>query len=931
MKIKECKVNHLNKPVGYEMNSLVFSYKIDNAKGRYQKEARITISRNSNMTDLVYDTGWKSDIDSFGYEIEMELEPRTRYHWDVTVRTDCGEEAVSEVQYFETGKIEEEWHGQWITCDGQEERHPIFQREITLKKTLMKARLYIAGLGLYETFIDDRRVSDEYLTPYCNAYDKWIQYQTYDITPDLQEKRKAMIEVMLGNGWYKGRFGFDRKMNTKGYYGDSWKLIGEIHLEYEDGTKEVIGTDEKWNVRRSTIIFSNIYDGEWQDDTLSGVPAESVVIDEWKAPKLTARYSVPVKIHEELSVQEIIHTPAGETVLDMGQNFAGIFCLRVQEPAGTVIHLQFGEVLQEGDFYRENLRTAKAEYIYTTDGKERVIKPHFTFYGYRYVKVEGIKDIKKEDFTGLALYSDIAPVGVLQTGNEKVNRLIENAKWSQKGNFIDVPTDCPQRDERAGWTGDAQVFTATASYLTDSFAFYRKYLYDIKNEQSSHGGMVPKLVPTFGNQGTSSAWGDAICIIPWILYQFYGDKTILRETYESMTSWLSYIEAKDGNDHGWRREFHFGDWLALDHPSGKPDESEGGTDKGYIADCYYLNSLNITSKTAAVLGKETESVKYRKRANELLEEIKKEYFTPNGRLAVTTQTGYALASYFGVAPNRQVNTQLLKESLQVRGNRQQTGFVGTPILLNALSEVGLDQLAYDILLNEDYPGWLYAVNLGATTIWERWNSMNSDGTVSSTGMNSFNHYAYGTVVEWLWRYGAGINPSEEEPGFREVILTPKFNYEMGTLTASYHSVAGTYRTSWRVIDKEQVEYAVSIPFGCRAKLSLPFIGEETLTDKSNPLFADVREGICYLKKGEYRIRYHLTQPLAETLTADMPVKKILENKKAVALLSKIMPSIVNLPVSMKELPLTRLIDRYAANQEAAEDKQLQLNKMLRDI
>lgn len=359
--------------------------------------------------------------------------------------SDAGETAVSEVQFFETGKRNEAWTGKWISCDSKENRHPYFEKEIVPAKEVAKARLYVCGLGLYEVYVDEKRVGDEYLTPYSNDYNEWVQYQTYDVTEEVS--KQGMLRVLLGNGWYKARFGFSA-FEDKGFYGNEWKLIAELHLTYADGSEEVIGTDESWQVRRSKIAFSNLYDGEHRDDTLSELPLEKAVFCEAPKGELTERMSLPVTIHETFEPKELLHTPAGELVFDMGQEFTGIFKLHVNVPAGTKIHVQTGEILQRGNFYNDNLRSAKSEYIYISDGTEMDLVPHFTFYGYRYVKIEGIPDLKKEDFTGLSYYSNITATGWMKTGSDLVNQLISNVRWGLKCNFVDVPTDCPQRDER---------------------------------------------------------------------------------------------------------------------------------------------------------------------------------------------------------------------------------------------------------------------------------------------------------------------------------------------------------------------------------------------------------------------------------------------------------------------------------------------------
>ena len=362
MKLYDLKVNHLTNPLGFRMESTTFSWKVTEAQGKRQTAARVQVALDEALAQTVFDSGWDETASSLAYPVELNLKPRTRYYWNVEVQSDAGESAVSETQWFETGKMQEEWAGKWITCDNSEQRLPFFTKEIIPTKEVKSARLYISGLGLYEAYFDGEKIGNEFLAPYSNDYDEWVQYQTYDMTEML--KKQGKLSVLLGNGWYKGRFGFSA-FEEKGFFGDEWKLIAELRIVYADGSEEVIGTDESWKVTRSNLTFATLYDGERRDDTLQALSEESAVLCD--APKgiLTARMSLPVTVHETFTPVELIHTPAGETVLDMGQEFAGIFKFRVHEPAGTKIHIQTGEVLQQGNFYNEILRTAKSEYIYT--------------------------------------------------------------------------------------------------------------------------------------------------------------------------------------------------------------------------------------------------------------------------------------------------------------------------------------------------------------------------------------------------------------------------------------------------------------------------------------------------------------------------------------------------------------------------------------
>lgn len=879
MRVYDAKVNHMTNPMGFFMDGVSFSWKVDEARGKAQKAARVRVAADEKMQEILFDSGMDEQADSLAYPVELALAPRTRYFWQVTVLSDAEEEADSEVQWFETSKMSEEWTGKWLTCDSTEKRHPIFSKEIAPAKEVAKARLYVTGLGLYEAYIDGKKVGDEYLTPYSNNYNRWVQYQTYDITDQIAGGGK--LSILLGNGWYKGRFGFSA-FEDKGDYGNEWKVIADVVLTYTDGTEEVIGTDESWTVTRSRIMFSNLYDGEQIDATAPELPAEEPTVCDAPKGRLEARRSLPVVAHEHIKPVELIHTPAGEQVFDMGQNFAGIFTFRVKEPAGTKIHIQTGEVLQKGNFYNENLRSAKSEYIYISDGNETVIRPHFTYYGYRYVKVEGVSDLKIEDFTGLALYSDIEMGGDVETGHDLVNQLVSNVRWGMKGNFIDVPTDCPQRDERMGWTGDTQVFSPTATFLADTYAFYSKYLHDMYTEQMDLDGMVPDVVPSAGVHSTACVWGDSSCIIPWNMYQFYGDKKILEDQYDSMRNWVDYISRVDGDNHGWRSVFHYGDWLALDNPSGKTDEVMGGTDEGYIANVYYAASAGIVAKAARVLGYEADAKTYQALCDEQFEEVKKEYFSQTGRCCIKTQTALILALKYHLSENEELTKKTLRLLFQISGDKLKTGFTGMPLMCPVLSENGMNDLAYTLLLNEDYPGWLHEVKLGATTVWERWNSLDENGDISSTGMNSLNHYAYGSILEWVFRYVTGFRVSEEHPGSRHLLIAPTLNWKLKRAKGSYHSAAGTYETSWELADPSHVTVKVTVPFGCTAEIVLPLVSQETLADQSNPLFADVRDGKCFVGAGTYEVSYETTKPAKKMYSTYTPIQELVNNPEIVS-------------------------------------------------
>ena len=925
MKITHCQVNHLNDPLGFSYGKApVFHWVVEDAAGTKQTAARIVVEKVDRCTgqrEAAADTGWKAQ-DSLAAPVAVALAPRTRYVWTVAVRTDgevngAPEEAVSGEHFFETGKMDESWTGKWIAAENTEEpRHPIFSKEIRTAagRTVAGARLYISAAGLYEAAFDGNKIGNEYLTPYCTNYHAWFEVITHDVTDQIKGIAgggSGVLSVMLGNGWYNGRFGFtpDPVPHFKG----GTKLIAELHIAYTDGTEEVIGTDESWEVTRSNLIFSNIYDGEQRDDTLPAVPAEKAVLAEAPEGALKDRLSLPVVVKHELPVKELIHTPAGETVLDLGQNQAGIFRLHLHVPAGTRVHLQVGEVLQQGNFYRDNLRTAKAEYIYISDGRELDLVPHFTFYGYRYVKVEGVPDLKAEDFTALTLYSDMDQTGGMTTGQAKINRLLLNAEWGKRSNFLDVPTDCPQRDERMGWTGDAEVFSPTALFQSDAYAFYRKYLYDMATEQASHDGMTPDVVPAFDVYSCACAWGDATTIIPWNMYQYTGDDSILRQHYDAMKAWVDYCDRLDAKDWGWRNHFHYGDWLALDG-GGAVDECLGGTDEGFLAEVYKLYSTEIVRDTAALLGRTEDAAEYGRRCETDLEEIRKEYYSPTGRSCIDTQTAYLLALKFGLSTDPERMKERLIRKLNKNDRNLQTGFIGTPLLAEGLTECGRSDMAYHLLFHEGFPGWLYEVNLGATTIWERWNSMLPDGSVSSTGMNSFNHYSYGAIATWLYERVAGLRRDPAVPGFRRVLFAPLVNWKLGHAEAEYQSAAGFWKSAWEVKDDHTLEVHLTVPFGCEAQVTLPHFDPASLKDgaenaacRTNPLLQRQSGSDFLAGPGEYCITYRTDVLLRKVYSTRMPIRELLETPEVKKVLMELIPQITQLPEQYRGMDIRTMV------------------------
>lgn len=852
MVIKRLKTNRIVNPLGFELKTPKLSWVVEEAKGNEQKWARVTVSKTADFSELVFDSGEDEKADSRAFPLTFKLEPTTRYYWKVEVTDNEGDNAVSETAWFETGKMDLGFEGKMITPDLPYDVMPYMRKTFTVDEDIKTARAYFTGLGIYELYINGKRVGDEYLTPDCDSYDIWLQYQTYDVT-DYLIKGQNTVGAIIGNGWAKGRFGFDHGAGNfeTGDKGDPCDVFTSVYLLLGDVTvngKTVVCTDDTWQCTPSPLKFSSIYDGEMYDSTKE--------VKDWASPEgdynacwnkvkyadtskigeITDRLSVPVKKMQEFK-PEVIITPKDEFVLDTKQEITGWMEIKVNQPKGTVIRLQYGEILQDDCFYNANLRSALAEYRFVCDGTEQVIRPITTFYGFRYVKVSGFaSEIKAEDCTAYAIYSDLETTGNIETSNYKVNRLFLNSLWSQRDNFVDVPTDCPQRDERMGWTGDAQVFCGTANFNMDCLPFYTKYGKDLYIDQKEFDGRVTMVSPLMVRDGLlydknfnggAVGWADAATVVPWTTYVYSGDKSILESQFESMKDWVDWIYRVDestGSTRLWKElTMHFGDWLALDGPKSgfDPESVMGGTNITFLCSVYYYYSTTLVAKAAKVLGKDDLAEIYFKRAEEILQATRDEFITKGGRVAASTQTGNALSLHFGIAQeeNRGKIKDELVHLLSMADNHLKTGFLGTPVLCRALSDNGANDIAYTLFLNEDYPSWLYEVNMGATTIWERWNSINPDGKISGTSMNSMNHYSYGAVFEWVYRNVCGIKPLEDEPGFKAIDLAPQPDNRIPSVKASYNSPMGMYKSGFSYEDGKLV-YEFEIPFGAKANLKL---------------------------------------------------------------------------------------------------------------
>ena len=698
----------------------------------------------------------------------------------------------------------------------QESRSVYSVEKRFVAESAKNAVLRITALGLYFAEINGRRVGDAYLTPGWTSYKNMLQLQEYDVSGYLRAGENV-ITLTVGEGWYCGRIGWE---NAKNLYGENTAVCAEL---YYDGN--VLITDESWSARESHIRESGIYDGETVDFTavLKPLTVTEVPFDK---SVLVNQICEPVRNIERIPVKEIIITPSGETVYDFGQNIAGVVEIRTPEDFCGTLTMQFAEILVDGNFYTENLRTAKATDTLTVQSA-KTFSPEFTYHGFRYMKLTGAK-LRQEDVCALVRHTDMKRTGNIVTSDDRVNRLFANVVWGQKGNFVDIPSDCPQRDERLGWTGDINAFCTTAAYNYDIRRFMKKWLADVRNDQTQSGA-IPHVIPDIlrqSNPATCAMWCDAVTMVPWKLYKHYGDISYLADNYEAMKKFIPSRE-KNCEEGFVVRGFEYGDWLALDNEEFAPGEHYGHvgrTDTFFIANVFYCESLRIVAECAALLGKKEDAMLFGRKRNILLNKIRKEYFTATGRLALDTVTAQVLALYFNVVPDkyRFRLARELNENMIRRNYRITTGFIGTPYLLFALADNGYMETAGKAFMNRNFPGWLYEVDMGATTIWEHWNSLKPDGKPSADGMNSYNHYAYGSVMEFVYRRIAGIEC--KEAGFKQVRIAPHPIGGLKYVCAEYDSMNGKIISGYEQKD-DKIRYFAQVPKGIKAEIILPHEGK----------------------------------------------------------------------------------------------------------
>ena len=679
---------------------------------------------------------------------------------------------------------------------------PVFVKEFTGKA--VKAQLSVTAMGVYEAVLNGKRVGDFVLAPGWTSYDKRLQVQTYDVTQLLQEENR--LEITVGKGWYRSPVpGWIPQEKKEARAAESAGLTAVLHIEKEDGTSEDICTDESWLAGESRIRFSEIYDGETYDASFETAQYQPAVCFEGKTQTLIPQQGEEIHEQDHVAAASVFTTPAGETVVDFGQEVTGYVCFTVDAKAGDVVEISHGEVLdKDGNFYNANYRNAKAKIHYTCRDGVQTYKPVMTFFGFRYIRLDRFPGTPvPEQFAAIAVHSDMKRTGHLESSDPLLNQLFSNVVWGQKGNFLDVPTDCLQRDERMGWTGDAQAFIKTASYNFDVKRFFTKWLADMAADQLPDGS-IGHVVPTWDVGSGSAAWDDAATICPWQIYMTYGDPAILRQQFDCMKKYIGFITNSTKDPYLWTGGEHYADWLGLDAPVGS---YKGSSRADFIASAFYAHSTSLLVKAGKVLGEDVSEYET------LYENIVKTFrktFTD-----YRTQTEYVLAVHFHLAEDEQAAADALAEKVVADGSKLQTGFVGTPYLLHVLSSYGHTDLAYTLLLRREYPSWLYPVTRGATTIWEHWDGIMENGDFWSTDMNSFNHYAYGAVADWVYEVAAGIKPVEEAPGFDRIHIAPQPDPRLEWLEASIETRHGLVRSRWTWVcpdgKNKKVRYEILTP------------------------------------------------------------------------------------------------------------------------
>ncbi|WP_210480175.1 family 78 glycoside hydrolase catalytic domain [Naasia sp. SYSU D00948] len=805
------------------------------------------------------------------------LAPREQAVLRVRVTGEDGETSDwSEPLIITAGHLADgEWAAQFIgLADPAGEAQPaLLRHEFAVDRPLRRATLYSTAQGVHQILLNGRETDDAELKPGWTSYQWRLLYDMTDVTELLQEGANA-IGIELAGGWFTEEYGF--RDNTHRFYGDQPSVAAQLVLEYEDGAEEVVATDASWRATGDgPRTASSIYQGEDYDARLQKEGWSSPgFAEEWAAVRVvetsvvpTPRAAEPVRRTEELPVAEVIRTPSGAAVLDFGQNLVGRLRIRVTGEAGTVLTLRHAEVLEHGELGTRPLRRAAATDHYTlAGGGEETWEPRFTFHGFRYAQIDGWPgELDPSAVTAVVMHSDMRRTGWFESSHALVNRLHENVVWGMKGNFLSLPTDCPQRDERLGWTGDIQVFTPTASYLFDCDAFLTSWLEDLALEQAPHEGVVPFIVPSVlpTEPRAAAAWGDAATVVPTVLHERFADLQVLEDQFESMRGWADALLRIAGERMLWEGHFQFGDWLDPDAPPERPGDAK--TDDDIVASAYLYRSTWLVARAAEQLGRSEEAARYGELAERVREAWVREYVTPTGRVVSDAPTAYALALQFDLVQEpdrRRAMGDRLAFLVRGAGFHMSTGFVGTPLIQDALVASGHADVAGRLLTQTQNPSWLYAVTMGATTIWERWDSMLEDGSINPGEMTSFNHYAFGAVADWLHRSVGGLAPAA--PGYKEIEVRPVLLEEIDWAKTSHETPYGLASVEWR---REGTAFSLElvVPANTSASVWLPGETEPRRVGSGSHSFtAEVAEP---------------QKPVRE-LTMDSPLTHVVDDREA---------------------------------------------------
>jgi alpha-L-rhamnosidase len=852
---------HRTDPVGIDVAVPRLSWQTSTAQRNWKQsfwQVQVATDDDFDSKSLVWDSGKNpgdgSVLQPYGGK---SLQSGQRYYWRVKVWDDQDEPSRwSAVAFWETALLSNTaWKAQWIEPerDTAPERFApasLLRKTFNVRKKISSARAYVTARGYYELYLNGKKAGDELLTPGWTVYFSRHQYQTFDIT-NLLQTGPNVAGAMLGEGWFRSTLGWG---SNRAFYGKKLALLAQIQIKYTDGTDEWIITDGSWKanqdgpVRANEIYYGEDYDARkenpaWCKPGFDDRNWHAVMMSKHQSKtQLTAANSVPVKAIQTIQPKRIFKTPKGRTVVDFGQNLVGWVRLRVQGTAGQTVTIHHAEVLDRtGNFYTENLRGAEQRIRYTLRGSltEEVYEPRFTFMGFRYIAIEGWPGtLKPEQLTAVVVHSDMKPTGTFECSDTLINKLQSNIMWGQKGNFVDVPTDCPQRDERLGWTGDAQVFARTAAYNMNVAPFFTKWLQDVAADQRPDGS-VPFVVPDVLNKNrttttVSAGWADAAVIIPWTMYQVYADRRMLERQYPSMKAYVDYMQKRAGESLIFRGGSVFGDWLFYRPNSADASSPDAFTNFDLISTAFLAHSAHLVSQSATVLGKNDEAAKYQALYEQAKAAFVKEFMTASGRIVSESQTSYVLALHFDLLPAnlRPVAMRYLTDDIKMRKNHLATGFLGTPYLCHVLSDNGETDLAYSLLLQKSYPSWLYPVMSGATTIWERWDGQRPDSTFQDKSMNSFNHYAYGAIGDWMYQCAAGLRLGQ--PGYRRSIIHPLFTDQFSYVKTSYDSYYGKISTAWERTDGK-ITLQVTIPANTTATIKIPVKDPAAVTESGKPL------------------------------------------------------------------------------------------------